>query len=271
MKKTVLSLALVLASTNVMAETYFKVGLTQTTATLDDAEARSTFKNFPDSEATSDEASGTVSSSEGYPTMVESLGVTDIESLDITFALGHDFNEYVSGEIRYTLGASNSIKELGQINRDNVDEYAEAAGIHFDGTVFTTDMTIEMQNRMEGLILLKTPKFYGLQPYVMGGYSASSISVGRADLDVNGVTYGAGLEFDFDNNWSLSLEYQVFPEISDKISFKEEIESYDSNNSSSGTTSGTGQENSKAEAINEVNYKYTYDANRAALTLSYRF
>lgn len=313
MKKTAIAIALALLSTGAAAETYFKFGVSQSTSTLS-AESSRTFVS-PETELSSSYDSS----------IFEKINEEKFKSQMITIGIGHDFNDYVSGEFRYSLGASNKndsvnpdfsfnasmnakkepvapvepgegaseleldayelnlaiynnhLAAYNEYSAKNDEEkfafdmasYNRDASDFAQGQQFKTTMKIEENSRMEALFLIKTPSFGGLQPYVMAGYGLSKVTAGGLDLDVSGLTYGAGLEFDFDNNWSLSLEYQVLPKVDD--SFYQEIEDTLASNENN-TQDGEEQSNSN-EAVGYLkqNIDFTHDSTRAMISLNYRF
>jgi opacity protein-like surface antigen len=254
MKKIALSIALIMASSTVMADSYFRLGVGQTSGGLS---------------ATAENEIYT----DGKPGvgMYEVLNDSSFKGNDITIGIGQDFNDYVSGEIRYSLGMNSSVEDVDLEVPMGVSEYAITAATFnkFDGTVFSRNMIIEEKNRAEGILLFKTPKISGIQPYILAGYSMSNLKAGNKTFDVSGVTYGAGIDFDFDNNWSLSLEYQVFPEASHSSSSEQDLTSDDNKESSETDTETT--DTDKTESVIKSNYNYKYDSSRAMLSLVYRF
>lgn len=249
MKKIALSIALVMASNSVMADTYFRLGAGQANANLS-ATASNTFYK---------EGSSAVEMSESFEN-------EEFKSNDVTIGIGQDFNEYISGELRYSLGLNNSNDDVS-LHQEGVNEYKAITYNLYDGPVFNEQMTIEQKNRAEGLLLFKTPKMSGLQPYILVGYSMSNIKAGNQTFDVSGVTYGAGLDFDFDNNWSLSLEYQVFPDASGSHSSETDFTS----DTASSSDTETKESSDESEHINKENYTYDFDSSRAMLSFAYRF
>lgn len=189
MKKLLLALAIsTVATTTAYADTYLKLGVSQLNHDMVSVVDVSTRAYTTD----------------GYTTSNGSVEAVAASAEDQAFSItiGNEFNENIATELRYHMGVSNSSER---------EQWLPSTGIlapdHFGG-----NFTFEEESRADIFVLLKSPSFFGVKPYLATGFTTASLNVNGTSFDNNGFVYGAGLEFDITKNLSLLVEYLKYPE-----------------------------------------------------------
>lgn len=246
---------LAMASSSVFADTYFRVGLGESTS---DASLAKSYESIKEGKlANSDK---------------ESLTDSSFSTQSIMLAAGAEFNHIFGGEIRYYMGASSKIDDAGSLSPVSDNSWSHE---YKDVSIpsLTSPMKIEETNRFEGLLVLRIPTETRIYPYAFGGYSMANIKAGNSTFNANGITYGAGLNFKMDQDWSVSLEYQIYPELNDNY-----VESFDMTgdettnpDASIGTGTGTGTGSKDSNNYLKVSNFIQYEGSRVGLVVTYAF
>ena len=125
----------------------------------------------------------------------------DFSTLGLT--AGYSINQYLSIEARY----------LSSINDDEIDVIA------WEGQATSS---YEIGNQINLLVKASYPIYQNLSAFAFSGYSDTKMTatlkykstnqVDREKRTFDGLTYGLGVNYQFDPKVSVSIEYQILPD-----------------------------------------------------------
>lgn len=235
MKK--LALALVLAATTGVAhaDTYFKFGFEQLEHDF------TSVANIKETLHTKDGSLSLGSTQEGL--------IASGKDQSLVLGVGTELGDFVAVEFRYHMNISSSSKR---------DQYIPSSSSY---SPYGGHFSMKEEQRADALVLLYSPDFFGVRPYLTAGATTAKLKVNEESFNNNGLVYGAGLEFAVTDNLSLSVEYLKYP------------------NSEYGTIKNSGYDSDihkpltgdQVSSSYASTYKNEWSGDRASLTLAYRF
>lgn len=251
MKRILLASALALTASSAFADTYFRVGGSSVTSTVN-AKADASI----------------VEKSAATLKYDQSLSDSDFSTQAFSLGIGKEFNNYLAGELRYTIAGESTVDVYGEISAvdviSNADYYLEEP--------LKEQMTIEESNRFDALFLLKTPSVGIFNAYAIAGYSINKLTIGKADGDANGFTYGLGVTAKIDDSWSVNLEYQAFPKVNYSNSWSSSYSSEDETTEGVSDESTESDDNSTSTSSSiEGNIFGDYQSSSVNLNFTYKF